>query len=98
MFKPGYTIKVGYKIIEAGKERIQPFEGVVISKRGEGFSKTFMVRHKGAKNIGVERIFQLFSPKIAYITVIKKARARRAKLYYLRENRSRQDSKIKEVA
>lgn len=95
-FRSGDTIKVNYKIIEGGKERIQPFEGVVLSKRGMGISKTFTVRRVGAKNIGVERIFPLYSPKIASVDVLKRGKVRRAKLYYLRQQRSKKDSKIKE--
>lgn len=95
-FRVGYTVKVNYKIIEGGKERIQPFEGIVISKKGKGVSKTFTVRRIGAKNIGVERIFPIYSPKISSIDVIKIGVARRAKLYYLRQKRSKKDSKIKE--
>jgi large subunit ribosomal protein L19 len=95
-FRAGDTVKVNYKIIEGGKERIQPFEGVVLSKRGMGISKTFTVRRVGSKNIGVERIFPLYSPKIASVDVLKKGKVRRAKLYYLRQQRSKKDSKIKE--
>lgn len=95
-FRVGDTVKVNYKIIEGGKERIQPFEGIVISKKGKGVSKTFTVRRIGAKNIGVERIFPVYSPKISSINVVKLGVARRAKLYYLRQQRSKKDAKIKE--
>lgn len=95
-FRVGDTVKVNYKIIEGGKERIQPFEGIVISKKGKGISKTFTVRRIGAKNIGVERIFPVYSPKISSINVVKEGVARRAKLYYLRQQRSKKDAKIKE--
>jgi len=95
-FRVGDTVKVNYKIIEGGKERIQPFEGIVISKKGKGVSKTFTVRRIGAKNIGVERIFPTYSPKISSIDILKLGVVRRAKLYYLRQQRSKKDAKIKE--
>lgn len=86
-FSIGDTVKVYYKVIEGKKTRIQPFEGIVIAKKGAGESKTFTVRKIGAQSIGVERIFPLHSPKIQQVEVIKKPkrRPRRAKLYYLRD-------------
>ena len=96
LFRVGDTVEVGYKIVEGGNERIQPFSGVVIAKKGMNVSRTFTVRKIGAKNIGVERIFPLHSPKISYIKIIKPGKVRRAKLYYLRQNRSKKDSKIKD--
>lgn len=83
-FGPGDTVKVYYKIIEGGKTRVQPYEGVVLGRRGRGISRTFTVRRIGADGVGVERIFPLFSPNIAKLEVLKKGHARRAKLYYLR--------------
>lgn len=83
-FKPGDTIKVFYKIKEEEKERIQPFEGVLIAQKGAGISKTITVRRIGALNIGVERIFPLSSPNLEKIEVVKKSKVRRAKLYHLR--------------
>ena len=82
-FEVGDTIKVGYKIIEGGKERVQNFEGVVIAKKNGGISETFTVRHI-SYGVGVEKVYPLHSPKIAYIKVVKKGKVRRAKLYYLR--------------
>jgi len=82
-FKSGDTITVHYKIREGNKERIQNYRGVVIQVKGEGVTKTFTVR-KMSGNIGVERIFPLFSPFIDLIEVNKKGSVRRAKLYYLR--------------
>ena len=82
-FEVGDTVKVGYKIIEGNKERIQNFEGVVIAKKNGGISETFTVRHM-SYGVGVEKVYPLHSPKIAYITVVKKGKVRRAKLYYLR--------------
>jgi len=83
-FNSGDTITVHYKIREGNKERIQNYRGVVIQVNGEGLTKTFTVR-KMSGNIGVERIFPLFSPFIDLIEVNKRGRVRRAKLYYLRD-------------
>ena len=95
-FNVGDTVKVMYKIIEAGKERIQPFEGIVIGKKGEQASKTFTVRRIGAGNIGVERIFPVYSPNITDIQVVKHGHVRRAKLYYLRGKVGKAATKVKE--
>jgi large subunit ribosomal protein L19 len=83
-FNSGDTITVHYKIKEGNKERIQNFRGVVIQLNGEGLTKTFTVR-KMSGNVGVERVFPLYSPFIDLIEVNKKGSVRRAKLYYLRE-------------
>ena len=96
-FNVGDTIRVHYRIVEGEKSRVQPYEGIVISKKGEGMSKTFMVRRIGADRIGIERIFPLFSPNIENIEVVKKGRVRRAKLYYLRDRVGRAATKIKEA-
>ncbi len=82
-FRPGDTIKVHFRVIEGDKERIQDFEGIVISRRGGGLKETFTVR-KISNGVGVERIFPLHSPRIAKIEVLRGGRVRRAKLYYLR--------------
>ncbi len=92
-FNPGDHIKVHVRVIEGDKERIQPFEGDVISVRGEGVNRTFTVR-KISSGVGVERIFPLYSPKIAKIEILKKGQVRRAKLYYLR-NLSGKAARIK---
>ncbi len=82
--KPGYTVIVHQKIKEAGKERIQPFEGLVIAKKhGSGINATITVR-KIIGGIAVERVFPIHSPAIEKIEVTKKSKVRRAKLYYLR--------------
>ena len=95
-FRAGDTVTVHYKIIEGDKVRTQPFTGIVISKRGEGVSKTFTVRRIGADGIGVERIFPLASPNIEKLIVEKTGKVRRAKLYYLRGKVGRQATKVKE--
>lgn len=93
-FNVGDTIKVHYKITEGEGTRIQPYEGIVISKRGEGVSKSFTVRRIGELGIGVERIFPLFSPNISKIDVLKKGNVRRAKLYYLRDRVGKAATKV----
>lgn len=82
-FRVGDTVRVGVRIIEGKKERVQAFEGVVISRKGYGVSETFTVR-KMSSGIGVERTFPVHSPKLDSITVVRKGKARRAKLYYAR--------------
>ncbi|NMC35074.1 MAG: 50S ribosomal protein L19 [Veillonellaceae bacterium] len=96
-FRSGDTVRVHYKIIEGDKTRIQPYEGVVISRRGEGVSKTFTVRKIGADGIGVERIFPLLSPNIEKIDVVKLGKSRRAKLFYLRGKVGKEALKVKEI-
>ena len=82
-FGPGDTIRVMVRVREGDKERLQAFEGIVISKRGGGISENFTVR-KVSAGVGVERIFPIHSPSIASIEVVRRGRVRRAKLYYLR--------------
>ena len=93
-FNVGDTVKVGYKIIEGGKESVQHFEGVVIAKRNGGIQESFTVRHI-SYGVGVEKTYPLHSPKIAHITVVRKGKVRRAKLYYLR-NLTGKAAKVKE--
>lgn len=93
-FRSGDTIIVHNKIIENNKSRIQKFEGVVISRRGSLLSETFIVR-KESSGVGVERIFQLHSPQIEKIEVIRLGKVRRDKLFYLR-NVSGKSARIKE--
>ncbi|BCD62782.1 large subunit ribosomal protein L19 [Nitratiruptor sp. YY08-26] len=95
-FKAGDTVRVAVEIKEGDKTRIQNFEGVCIAIRGEGTGRTFTVRKIGANNIGVERIFPLYSDSIKDIKVIRRGRVRRAKLYYLRERRGKA-ARIKEL-
>lgn len=82
-FNSGDTVNVHVKVVEGEKERIQQFQGIVISKRGEGLGATFTVR-KISDGVGVERIFPLHSPRIAKIEKVKEGSVRRGKLYYLR--------------
>ena len=93
-FGPGDTVKVHVKIKEGEKERVQIFQGVVISKRKGTVNATFTVR-KVSYGVGVERIFPLHSPVINKIEVISRGRVRRAKIYYLRKLRGRA-ARIKE--
>jgi large subunit ribosomal protein L19 len=93
-FGPGDTVKVHVKIKEGEKERVQIFQGVVISKRKGTVNATFTVR-KVSYGVGVERIFPLHSPVIDKIEVISRGRVRRAKIYYLRKLRGRA-ARIKE--
>jgi large subunit ribosomal protein L19 len=93
-FKPGDTVKVHVKIKEGEKERIQAFQGVVISKRKGTTNSTFTVR-KVSYGIGVERIFPMHSPVIDRVEIITRGRVRRAKIYYLRKLRGKA-ARIKE--
>lgn len=94
-FKPGDTVKVYVKIKEQDKERLQPYEGVVIALNSRGKIKSFTVR-KISSGIGVEKLFLSDSPSIAKIEVIKTGKVRRAKLYYLR-NLKGKSARIEEI-
>lgn len=93
-FRSGDNISVHYKIIEGNKERIQIFKGDVIQRNSSGITETFTVR-KISNNIGVERIFPLYSPSIDKIEVNKHGHVRRAKLFYIRELKGKK-ARIKE--
>ncbi|CAE09686.1 50S ribosomal protein L19 [Wolinella succinogenes] len=95
-FKAGDTLRVGVKIQEGDKTRVQNFEGICISVRGTGTGKTFTIRKMGANNVGVERIFPLYSDSLESVTLLRVGRVRRAKLYYLRD-RSGKSARIKEL-
>jgi large subunit ribosomal protein L19 len=83
-FGPGDNVRVHYRVVEGTRERIQPFEGVVIRRRGGGINENFTVRRIASHGIGVERTFPIHSPRIDRIEVLRHGRVRRAKLYYLR--------------
>jgi large subunit ribosomal protein L19 len=87
-FRPGDTVKVHVRVVEAGRERIQAFQGVVIRRQGGGLQETFTVR-KISFGVGVERTFPVHSPSISKLEVVSRGRVRRAKLYYLRERRGK---------
>ncbi|MFA5353326.1 MAG: 50S ribosomal protein L19 [Thermodesulfovibrionales bacterium] len=93
-FRIGDTVRIFVKVVEGDKERLQPFEGVVISRRGSGIRETFMVR-KVSYGVGVERIFPVHSPTLDRIEVLRQGDVKRAKLYYLRFKKGK-DAKIKE--
>jgi large subunit ribosomal protein L19 len=80
----GDTVRIGVRIQEGGKERVQPYEGTVIAIRRGGINHTITVR-RIFQGVGVERVFLLHSPRVANIKIIRRGKARRAKLYYLRE-------------
>jgi large subunit ribosomal protein L19 len=93
-FEIGDTIRIGVKIREGERERIQEFEGTVIAKNGSGISETFTVR-RVSYGVGVERVFPIHSPNVADVKIIRRGKVRRAKLYYLRD-RVGKASKVKE--
>ena len=94
-FQTGDTVKVHTKVVEGDSERIQIFDGVVLSRRGSGISASFTVR-KISYGVGVERVFPLHSPRIEKIEVVKTGKVRRAKIYYLR-NLSGKAARLTEV-
>ncbi|MBE6136527.1 MAG: 50S ribosomal protein L19 [Erysipelotrichaceae bacterium] len=94
-FSSGDEVKVSVRIIEGNKQRIQNFQGVVISRRGGGISATFTVR-KMSSGIGVERTFPVHSPSIASIEVVRRGKVRRNKITYIRQ-RSGKSARIKEI-
>ncbi len=83
-FRAGDTVRVNVRVKEGDKERLQAFEGVVIARKGAGVSATFTVR-KISNGVGVERIFPVHSPMLESVSVMRRGRVRRAKLFYLRE-------------
>jgi len=95
-FKAGDQLRLGIRIKEGDKTRVQTFEGLCIAIKGEGTGTTITVRKMGANNIGVERIFPLYSESLEEIKVLRKGRVRRAKLYYLRGLRGKA-ARIKEL-
>ena len=83
-FAPGDTVRVNVKVVESGRERTQAFEGVVLARRASGINENFTVR-RTTHGIGVERTFLVHSPRIESVSVVRRGRVRRAKLYYLRD-------------
>jgi len=88
VFAPGDTVRVKVKVLEGTRERVQAFEGVVIARKNAGINSNFTVR-KISYGEGVERVFPLYSPRIAGIEVVRRGAVRRAKLYYLRGRRGK---------
>jgi len=93
-FAPGDQVRVTVKVVEAGRERTQPYQGVVIARRNSGLKETFTVR-RVTHSVGVERTFFLHSPRLEKIEVLRRGRVRRAKLFYLRGRVGRK-ARIKE--
>jgi large subunit ribosomal protein L19 len=87
-FAPGDTVKVNVRVVEGERVRLQAYEGVCISRSGEGYNESFTVR-KISYGEGVERVFPLYSPLVESIELVRRGRVRRAKLYYLRELRGK---------
>ena len=83
-FGPGDTVRVGVRVVEGDRERLQDFEGICISRRGGGINESFTLRRIASHGIGVERTFLLHSPRLDTIRVMRRGKVRRAKLYYLR--------------
>lgn len=94
-FRPGDTVRVHVRVVEAGRERSQVFEGIVIARQGGGVGETFTVR-RVSYGVGVERTFLLHSPRLEKIEVARRGRVRRAKLFYLRGLTGRA-ARVKEV-
>ena len=94
-FNIGDTVKVMVKVVEGNRQRLQAFEGTVIARRNGSSNETFTVR-RVAYGVGVERTFPVHSPRIGSITVVRRGRVRRAKLYYLRD-RVGKAAKVKEL-
>lgn len=84
-FRAGDTVRLAVTIKEGDKSRVQNYEGVCIAKRGEGTGQTVTIRKIGANGVGIERIFPIYTDSINEITVVRRGRVRRAKLFYLRD-------------
>ena len=95
-FGPGDTVRVHAKVVEGERERIQVFEGVVIRRRNAGSSSNFTVR-RVTHEVGIERTFPIYSPRLEKVEVVRRGKVRRAKLYYLR-GRTGRAARIKEAA
>ncbi|MCB0155688.1 MAG: 50S ribosomal protein L19 [Anaerolineae bacterium] len=95
VLEAGDTVNIKVRIVEGNRERLQPFQGVVIATKGSGMNQKFTVRRVASHGIGVERTFLYHSPRIESIEVLRQAKVRRAKLYYLRD-RSGKSARLKE--
>ena len=95
-FRAGDTLRVALRIKEGDKSRVQNFEGICIARRGSGTGETFIVSKIGANSVGVERIFPIYSENIEEITLVRRGRVRRSKLFYLRDRRGKA-ARIKEL-
>ncbi|MDQ6603189.1 MAG: 50S ribosomal protein L19 [Chloroflexota bacterium] len=95
VFRTGDTVRASVKVVEGTRERIQIFEGVVLSRRGGGINETYTIRRIGANSIGVERTFLLHSPRVDKLEVVRRANVRRQQLYYLR-NLTGKKARLKE--
>lgn len=94
-FRHGDTVNIQVRVVEGDKERLQAYQGIVISRRGGGISETITVR-KISNGVGVERIFPIHAPTVAKIEVVKRGKSRRAKLFYLRKRTGKAATKVKE--
>lgn len=94
-FKVGDLVVVHYEVHEGEKTRVQPYQGLVIAKKGNGIGRTFTVRRIGADSVGVERIFPLYSPSIKKLEIKQAGNVRRAKLYYLRDRKGKKALEVK---
>ncbi len=83
-FRPGDTVRVGVRVVEGSRERVQDFEGVVIRKRSGGINANFTVRRMASHGVGVERTFLTHAPRVDSITITRRGKVRRARLFYLR--------------
>jgi large subunit ribosomal protein L19 len=83
-FRVGDTVRIGVRVVEGNRERVQEFEGVCIRKRGEGLNANFTLRRIASHGVGVERTFPTHAPRLEKITVVRRGKVRRARLFYLR--------------
>ncbi len=87
--RAGDTVRVHQRIVEGNRERVQVFQGTIISRRGGGINENFTVRRVASHGIGVERTFLIHSPRLERVEVLRHGHARRAKLYYLRDRKGK---------
>jgi large subunit ribosomal protein L19 len=95
-FGPGDTLRVKIKVVEGDKERLQAFEGICIGRNGGGLNEMFTLRKIASHGVGVERTLPVHSPRVAEISVIRRGKVRRAKLYYLRDRIGKAATRVKE--